>query len=105
MGFNLSFKERNLCPNCSKKININLKLKLIKEPMIQCPHCTKELILSESGAFWVTFPIFFLFGYLTAKYSTLSDSVIVIGIVIFVFISHKAIRSLEILLSKLKVAS
>jgi len=105
MGFNLSFKERNFCPNCSKKITTKLKLQLVKEPMIQCPHCAKELMLSESGAFWVTFPIFFLFGYFTAKYSNLSDSVIVIGIVIFVFISHKAIRSLEILFSKLKVAT
>ena len=73
--------------------------------MIQCPHCTKELMLSESGAFWVTFPLFFIFGYLTAKYSSLSDGVIAICIVIFVFLSHKLIRSLEILLSKLKVAS
>lgn len=75
------------------------------EAEIRCPYCAKGLRLSESSAFWVTFPLFLLLGYLSIKFTDLSIGLLVLFIIIFVYLSKKPSRRIEIYFSTLKLVS
>lgn len=94
---------KNQCPNCENTIDKKLKLKLLKSSGIRCPYCAKDLRISESRAFLVTTPLFALFGLGLYKYSDLTNEMALVAIVIFVAASYYPSRSIEILLTKLKL--
>tara|TARA_B110000879_G_scaffold104819_1_gene141343 strand:- start:128 stop:472 length:345 start_codon:yes stop_codon:yes gene_type:complete len=101
----LDLDKINYCPNCNNKIDEKLKLKLLKSADIRCPHCAKDLRISESKTYLVTLPLFLLFGYCLSKFTSLSDTMALTAIVIFVFASYYPSRTIEILLTRLKLVN
>jgi len=101
----LLIKERNHCPHCARKLDTQTKMQLVDEPEIRCPFCAKGLKLSELSAFWVTFPLFFLLGYFSVKFTDLSLALLALFIIIFVYLTKKPTRRIEVYFSKLKVVS
>lgn len=99
----MDFKNQNKCPSCENSIDKQLKLKLLKNTEIRCPYCANDLRISESKAFLVTTPLFALFAFGLHKYTDMSNEMALVAIVTFVAVSYYPSRSIEILLTKLKL--
>ena len=96
-------ENQKQCPSCENTIDKQIKLKLLKKTSIPCPHCAKDLRVSESKASLITFPLYALFGLGLYKYTDLSHGAALAAIVIAVAAMYLPTRSIEILFTKLKL--
>ena len=95
----------NSCPSCNNAIDKKLKLELLKNTSIRCPYCAKDLRISESRAYMVTTPLFAIFGYCLYKFTSLSNPMLLVLTVIFILVSYLPSRTIEILLTRLKLVN
>ena len=103
-GFDMKLLEdAGKCPNCSSSLDKSLRLKLVFQPSITCPYCSKDLHINERRAFFITLPAYAIIAVALSVYTDLSPGKSLIAILLIVAFSYYPSRSIEILLSRLKV--
>ena len=97
----VDFSAASKCPECDNLLDRRLKLELLWRPSIRCPFCTRDLRVSESKAYMITFPIYCLFGLALFKYTDLTQTMAFIAISLFILLSYIPGRTIEIIATKL----
>ena len=99
----MNLEKYNKCPNCQSIIDKALKLELLKATEIQCPYCLKSLKINESKAFIASLPLNVLFAVGLSMYTDMTKGWLLVSILIFLVATYIPVRTIEIMVTKLKV--